>query len=109
LSPAYTNDKPGPLISKDRALFYADKNVMIVGAKPADDGDGTIVKLLDVAGQARSVGVWPAAYAFKQARRTNLVELNGDAITVGADGHASIDVPAWGIGTARLATPTEAS
>ena len=109
LSPAYTNDKPGPLISKDRALFYADKNAMIIGAKPADDGEGVIVKLLDVAGQARTVGVWPAAYAFKQARRTNLVEQNGDAITVGADGRASIDVPAWGVGTARLSTPAEAS
>jgi hypothetical protein len=109
VSPAYTNDKPGPLISKDRALFYADKNAMVIGAKPADDGDGTIVKLLDIAGQARPVGIWPAAYAFKQARRTNLVEQNGDAIAVGADGRASIDIPAWGVGTARLSTPNEAS
>lgn len=107
LSPSYTNAIPGPLISKDRALFYADKNAMIVGAKPADDGDGVIVKLLDVAGQARAVGVWPAAYAFKLARRTNLVEQNGDALAVGADGRASIDVAAWGLGTLRLFTPAE--
>ncbi len=109
LSPSYTNEIPGPLISKDRALFYADKNAMIVGAKPADDGDGVIVKLLDVAGQARPIGVWPAAYAFKLARRTNLVEQNGDALAVGADGRASIDVAAWGLGTLRLFTPAEGS
>jgi hypothetical protein len=109
LSPSYSNATPGPLIGKDRALFYADKNVMIVGAKPADDGDGAIVKLLEVAGQARSVGLWPAAYAFKLARRTNVVEQNGDPIAVGADGRASVDVAAWGVAAARLFTPAEGS
>jgi hypothetical protein len=108
VSPSYTNEMPGPLIAKDRALFYADKGVMIVGAKPADNGEGAIVKLLDVAGQARSVGVWPAAYAFKLARRTTLVEQNGDAIAVGADGRASLDLAAWGVAAARLFTPAEA-
>jgi len=97
------------LIAKDRALFYADKSVMIVGAKAADDGDGVVVKLLDVAGQARAVGVWPAAYAFKLARRTNLVEQNGDAIPVAGDGRASVDLTAWGVAAARLFTPGEAS
>jgi len=109
LSPSYSNDTPGPLIGKDRALFYADKNVMIVGAKPADDGDGVIVKVLDVAGQAKSVGLWPAAYAFKLARRTNIVEQNGDPIAIGSDGRASVDIAAWGVGAARLFTPAEGS
>jgi len=109
VSPAYTNETPGPLIAKDRALFYADKGVMIVGAKAADDGEGVIVKVLDVAGQARSVGVWPAAYPFKLARRTSLVEQNGDAIPVGSDGRASVDLAAWGVAAARLFTPAEAS
>src|SRR6266576_6211989 len=108
VSPAYTNETPGPLIAKDRALFYADKGVMIVGAKPADDGDGVIVKVLDIAGQARGVGIWPAAYPFKLARRTTLVEQNGDAITVGGDGRASLDLAAWGVAAARLFTPAEA-
>lgn len=106
VSPPFTNETPGPLIAKDRALFYADKGAMIVGAKPADDGEGVIVKLLDVSGQARGVGVWPAAYAFKLARRTTLVEHNGDAIPVAGDGRASIDLAAWGVGAARLFTPT---
>ena len=108
-SASYTNDKPGPLIAKDRALFWADKGMMVIGAKPADDGDGVIVKLLDVAGQARSVGVWPAAYAYKLARRTNLVEQNGDPITVGGDGRASVDLAPWGVGAVRLFTPAEGS
>ena len=108
VSASYSNATPGPLIAKDRALFYADKGVMIVGAKAADDGDGVVVKLLDVAGRARAVGVWPAAYAFKLARRTNLVEQNGDAIPVAGDGRASVDLTAWGVAAARLFTPGEA-
>jgi len=108
VSAPYVNATPGPLIAKDRALFYADKGVMIVGAKAADDGDGVVVKLLDVAGQPRAVGLWPAAYAFKLARRTNLVEQNGDAIPVSGDGRASVDLVAWGVAAARLFTPGEA-
>ncbi len=102
VSPAYETRAPGPLISKDRALFLADKGVLVVGAKPADDGEGVVVKLLDVSGQARSVGVWPAAYAFKQARRTNLVEMNGDPTPVTGDGKAAVDLPAWGVAALRL-------
>jgi hypothetical protein len=102
VSPSYDTRLPGPLISKDRALFLADKGVLVVGAKPADDGEGAVVKLLDVAGQTRSVGVWPAAYAFRQARRTNLVEMNGDAVAVTGDGKAAIDLPAWGVAALRL-------
>jgi hypothetical protein len=109
LSPSYENAAPGPLISKDRALFLADKNVLIVGAKPADDGEGAIVKLLDVAGQARAVGVWPAAFTFRLARRTNLVEQNGDPVPVGADGKAAVDLAAWGVGAERLFTPADSS
>ena len=102
VSAAYATRTAGPLISKDRALFLADKNVLVVGAKPADDGEGVIVKLLDAAGQARSVGVWPAAYTFKQARRTNLVEMNADPTPVGSDGKAAVDLAAWGVAALRL-------
>jgi len=109
VSASYTNDRAGPLVATDRALFYADKNVMIVGAKLADDGEGAIVKLLDIAGQARAVGVWPAAYQFKAARRTTIVEQNGDPLTLGSDGKAPIDIAAWGVATARLSMPAEAS
>ena len=109
VSASYENASPGPLIDKDRALFCADKGVMIVGAKPAEDGAGVVVKLLDVAGQARTVGVWPAAYAFRGARHTDLVEQNGDTIPLGGDGRAAVDLAAWGVGALRLFTPAESS
>jgi hypothetical protein len=81
---------------------------MVVGAKAADDGDGAIVKLLDVGGTARAVGLWPAAYTFQLARRCNLVEQNGDAIPVGTDGRAAVDLAAWSVAATRLFTPAEA-
>ncbi|HYT84651.1 MAG TPA: hypothetical protein VEK86_14410, partial [Gemmatimonadales bacterium] len=102
VSPATENRTAGPLISKDRALFLADKNVLVVGVKPADDGEGAVVKLLDVQGQARTVGVWPAAYAFRNARRANLVEMNGDTLPVSGDGRAAVDLASWGLAAIRL-------
>jgi alpha-mannosidase len=107
VSPAYENAAPGPLIARDSALSLADQGVLVVGAKPADDGEGAIVRLLDVRGAARSVGVWPAAYGFRLARRVNLVEMNGDVLAVGSDHGASVNVRAWGVAAARLFTPRE--
>ena len=45
--------------------------------------------------------------AFDEARRTNLVEMNGDAIPVAQDGGAMVDVAAWSVATVRLFTPRE--
>jgi hypothetical protein len=101
-SPSYENRVPGPLISRDRALSLADKDVLVVGAKAADDGAGAIVRLLDIAGKARTVGIWPAAYAFRSARRANLVEAAGDDIAVSSDGKAPTDLAAWGVAAIRL-------
>ena len=108
-SERYENAAAGPLITKDAALFVGDKGAMVVGAKPADDAEGAIVKLLDVAGAARGVGVWPAAYTFRQARRANLVEMNAEAIPVAPDGRATVDLAAWGVAAVRLFTSAEAS
>jgi hypothetical protein len=102
VSGPFTNATPGPLISKDAALTLTDKGALVVGAKRADDGDGAIVKLLDVLGTARTVGVSPAAYAFTQARRTDLVERNGDALTPATDRHVEIGISGWGMAAARL-------
>jgi alpha-mannosidase len=107
VSPAYENAAPGPLIARDSALSLADQGVLVVGAKPADDGEGAILRLLDVRGAARSVGVWPAAYGFQLGRRTNLVEMNGSALTVGSDRRVNVELRAWGVAAARLFTPRE--
>jgi hypothetical protein len=107
VSPPYTNVAPGPLIARDSALSIPDRGVLAVGVKAADDGDGAILKLLDIVGTARTIGVWPAAYAFQMARRVNLAEMNGPALTVNADHSANVELKAWGIAAARLFTPRE--
>ncbi len=107
VSPPYTNPGAGPLRSKDAALFVADGGALVIGAKPADDGDGAIVKLLDVSGAGRGVGVWPAAYGYRAARRANLVEMNGDRVPMTPDARATLELPAWGVGALRLFTPRE--
>jgi alpha-mannosidase len=107
LSPSYVNTTPGPLIARDSALFIPDRSVLVVGAKPADDGEGMVLTLLDVRGLARSIGVWPSAVRFQLARRVNLVEMNGEALTVGGDRRAGVDLKAWGVAAARLFTPRE--
>ena len=105
VSARITTTAGGPLTGKDSALILNDPGTLVLGAKRADDGDGAIVKLLDVAGKARSVGVSPAAYTFAQARLADLVERNGDRLTVAPDRHATLDVRAWGVAAARLSTP----
>jgi alpha-mannosidase len=107
VSPPYTNPAPGPLIARDSAFSIPDRGVLVVGAKPADDGEGAVLKVLDVRGADRTIGVWPAAFGFQQARRVNLVEMNGPALAVSADRSAGVDVKAWGIAAARLFTPRE--
>src|SRR5437660_762746 len=61
------------------------------------------------AGTARKVPVGPAAVEFREARRTNLVEMNGDAIGVGPDHRVTLDLPARGVAAARLFTPPQAA
>ncbi|MGH7529797.1 MAG: hypothetical protein ACREMN_05395 [Gemmatimonadales bacterium] len=107
VSAAYDNAARGALLPRDRAFFLADRDAMVIGAKPADDGEGAIVKLLDVTGAARDVGVWPAAFTFRAARRTDLVERNGESIAVAGDGKAAVKLAAWGAAALRLFTPAE--
>ena len=103
-SVGYTSAGVGTLARRDAALTLADRGVLVVGAKPADDGSGAIVKLLDVAGTGRTVAVSPGAFGFRNARRANFVEMTGDALPIAADGHVTIELPAWGTAALRLFT-----
>ncbi len=107
MSAGFQNTLPGRLLARDLALSIPDKGALVVAARPADDGTGAVVALLDALGQGRTVGIWPAAFAFGAARRTSLVEMDGDAIAVGADRRAAVDVAPWGVAAARLFTSRE--
>ena len=105
VSAPYASVGSGALPRKDSGLFIADPGVAVVGVKPADDRTGAVVKLVDLTGVPRAVAVWPGAYGFRGARRTNFVEMNGDRVPVAPDGHVTIDLPAWGAAALRLFTP----
>src|SRR6266571_3067764 len=107
VSAPYASAGSGRLPRKDSGLFVADPGVAVVGAKPADDRSGAVVKLLDVTGVGRAVAVWPGAYTFRGARRANFVEMNGDPIPIAPDGRVTLELPAWGVGALRLFTPRE--
>src|SRR6266699_3184637 len=107
VSAPYASAGSGSLPRKDSGLFIADQGVAVVGVKPADDRTGAVLKLVDLTGVGRAVPVWPGAYRFQGARRTNFVEMNGDRVPVAPDGHATIELPAWGTAALRLFTPRE--
>lgn len=107
VSDAYASAGAGPLARKDSGVYVADPGVAVVGAKPADDRAGAVVKLLDVTGVTRPVSVWPAAYGYRAARRVNFVEMNGATIPVAPDGRVTIELPAWGTAALRLFTSPE--
>ncbi len=109
VSARYENAGTGPLLARDRALIVGDRGVLVVGAKPADDGEGAVVKLLDVTGATRTVSVWPGAFAFQLARRASLVEMNEEPLPVGADRRVSLELTGWGVAAARLWTPRESA
>jgi hypothetical protein len=107
VSAPFDNAGSGRLLARDRALVLGDPAALVIGAKPADDGEGVILKVLDAGGGARRLSVWPAAVRFQLARRCNLVEMNGDPLPVASDGRATLDLAAWGVSAARLFTPRE--
>lgn len=107
VSAPYASAGAGPLPRKDAGVLITDPGVLVVGAKPADDRMGVIVKLADVSGVTRAVSVWPAAYRYRSARRVNFVEMNGDSVPVAPDGRVTIELPAWGTAALRLFTPPE--
>src|SRR5438034_7057742 len=55
VSAPYASAGSSPLPRKDSGLFIADPGVTVVGAKPADDRAGAVVKLVDLAGAAVAV------------------------------------------------------
>jgi hypothetical protein len=57
-----------------RLFDVPDPAVAVVGVKPADDGVGVVVYLMDLAGLARTVPVRPGVLAFDGAILTDLTE-----------------------------------
>jgi hypothetical protein len=85
--------------------LLADRGALVLAATPADDGQGMIVRLLDVSGTSRPVGLWPAARAYRAARRASIVADDLDEIAVETDGRTTVPLRAWSVAAVRLFTP----
>jgi hypothetical protein len=101
-----SNDKaipsPAPLPS-DRASFLEidQPNVVLVTWKVAEDGDGMVLRFLEVAGKAGRVDVRIPLLDPKSAWSCNLMEQNGDSLPLSAHGF-SFPVKPFQIITVRV-------
>jgi alpha-mannosidase len=92
----------GPLPGDLYSFGEIDKpNVMILACKQAEDGDGYILRLLELAGEQTIIRLrWPGISA-TGAYRTNIVEQ--DLEPLGISGHeARVTIPPFGIETLRF-------
>ncbi len=74
-----TQDKalntPGPLDGKQASFLHAnDPNLVLTAWKPAEDGHGTILRLLDLGGVTRTVSIETPLLQLQQAWQTDAVE-----------------------------------
>ncbi|MGC2636903.1 MAG: polysaccharide lyase family protein [Acidobacteriaceae bacterium] len=74
-------DLPRPLDGKQGSfLTVDDPDVLLDTWKPAEDGDGTIVRLIDLGGAARTVTVKTPLLAIDKVMSTDAVERDGQVI-----------------------------
>ena len=78
--------------------------ISIIGLKPADDGDGVIVYLQELAGSGRyvSVGAGAALLGFESARLVDYLERDLEEPTVPVPDGVAVRISAWGVVALRL-------
>jgi alpha-mannosidase len=81
-------NQPRPLDGKQGSfLDVQDPSLLLETWKPAEDGNGTILRFLDLGGAARDVTVHTPLLQIDQAWQTDAVERNGKALSLaGSDG-----------------------
>jgi alpha-mannosidase len=100
-----TTDEPRPLDNLQESLAQiADPDVLLEALKPAEDKDGTILRLLDLGGSTRPISIRLPAIHFASAWQTDAVERNQGQLAV-KDGHElTITIHPHEIVTLRIAT-----
>jgi alpha-mannosidase len=79
---------PRPLNGKQESfLEVSDPNLVLEAWKPAGDGNGTILRFLDLGGAARPVTIQTPLLRLKEAWQSDAVERNGNPLPlIGANG-----------------------
>ena len=94
-----------PLDGRQASLVQiADPNVLLDTMKPAEDRDGTILRLLDLGGPTRSVSIRLPGFRFISAWQTDAVERNQGPLAVKDDHAFTVTMHPHEIVTVRIAT-----
>ncbi len=95
-------DLPRPLDSKQTSfLTIDDPDVVLDTWKPAEDGDGTIIRLIDLGGAVRTVNINTPLLAIGKAVETDAVERDKKPLVV-RPGGVQVEVHPHEIVTIRL-------
>jgi alpha-mannosidase len=93
---------PRPLNGKQGSFLTIDDPNVILGTwKPAEDGDGTILRLIDLGGLSRTVSISSPLLALQKAFETDAVERNQKPLEVHTDG-VQVEIHPHEIVTIRL-------
>jgi alpha-mannosidase len=86
-------------------LEISDPAVLVETWKPAEDGQGTILRLLDLGGEARTVTVQSPLLVGSQALLTNAVEMGDTPLETTGPGAFAVPIRPHEIVTVRLIPP----
>ncbi|MHB8391449.1 MAG: glycoside hydrolase family 38 N-terminal domain-containing protein, partial [Acidobacteriaceae bacterium] len=96
-------DTPGPLNGNHESFLKVDDPALVLGAwKPAEDGNGTILRFIDLGGAARTVTVEAPLFDLQKAFQTDAVERNQTPLTLSGTHAFQITVHPHEIVTVRL-------
>ena len=94
---------PSPLDGRDgRFLILDDPDLLFDTWKPAEDGNGTILRLIDLGGTARTVGVMVPLLTLSQVFATDAVERDLKALPLDGAGKFQVEIHPHAIVTLRL-------
>jgi alpha-mannosidase len=94
--------KPGPASQQASYLDLNDPAVLVEDWKPAEDGNGTILRLLDLGGTERQVTVKTPLLAIARALQTDAVERDQQNLPLKAKNELQVTVHPHQIVTIRI-------
>jgi alpha-mannosidase len=96
-------DLPRPLDGKQASfLTIDDPNLLLDTWKPAEDGDGTVLRLIDLGGATRTIAIATPLLLVKNVFETDAVERNQKAITTHGSSGFQVEIHPHEIVTIRL-------
>lgn len=80
-----------------------DTDLLLDTWKPAEDGDGTILRLIDLGGMPRTVNITTSLFSISKAIETDAVERNQKSLSIQGSNGFQVEIHPHEIVTVRLA------